>query len=229
MVKGKERLAMLVIGAGMLGCNALAGIREGVFDACVDDAGDPACALVESSSSSSSGSAGTTSSGTGGPRPSCGDGILDPGEQCDDRNADADDGCTKCKIDCDELNSFRDPKTSHCFWVPLDKKRFSDSNALCKPSTGGRLATVTTEQELTLIDKRVGGPVWIGASDLGHPGTIAWLDDEPWGLASWGPGEPSHGSKDHCVVLEGEPLRFGMSDCEAVQKALCERGAIVNP
>lgn len=234
MVKGKQRLAVLTIGAGVIGCNALAGIREGVFDPCVDDAGAPACEPLESSSSSSSGGSasagpGATSSGTGGHHATCGDGVLDPGEECDDKNTSADDGCTKCKVDCDEPKSYKDPESSHCFWVLTGKMSFFEGSLMCQPSTGGQLATVTSAQELELIDSKIGGPVWIGASDLGPTGTLAWLDEEPWGFAPWGPGEPSHGGKDHCVVLDGEPLRFGMSDCELAQKVLCERGPVVKP
>ena len=238
MVKGKELLAMITIGAGMLGCNALAGIHEAVFDSCVDDAGNPDCKPVSStsssSSSSSSGGGGTsassTSSGAGGHGPTCGNGVLDSGEECDDKNAKDDDGCTGCIVDCSEPKAFKDPKSRHCFWVLSDKTSFVDGSMACQPSTGGQLATVTSAQELKLLDAHVGGPVWIGASDLGPPaGTLAWLDKEPWGFASWGPGEPSHGNKDHCVLLDGEPLRFGMSDCSIAQKALCERAPIVKP
>ena len=232
MVKGKERLALVTIAAGMIGCNALARIREGVFDPCVDDAGDVACSPLESSSSSSGGggtSTSVTSSGAGGSRSGCGDGLLDPGEQCDDKNTTDDDGCTKCKVDCDEPKSFKDPKSYHCFWVLTEKMSFFESSVMCKSSAGGRLATVTLEQELKVIDAHASGPVWIGASDLGPTGTLAWLDGAPWELVPWGPGEPSHGGKDHCVLLEGEPLRFGMSDCDLAQKALCERPALVSP
>ena len=31
--------------------------------------------------------------------PYCGDGTVDPDEDCDDANSDADDGCTSCSID----------------------------------------------------------------------------------------------------------------------------------
>ena len=234
MVKGKERWVMFTIGAGMIGCNALAGIREGEFDPCVDDAGNPGCEPVQSSSSSSGGgsasaSASVTSSAAGGHQPACGDGVLDSGEECDDKNTSDDDGCTKCKVDCSEPKAFKDPKSSHCFWVLSEKMSFFKGSVMCQSSTGGQLATVTSAQELKLIDSKVGGPVWIGASDLETPGTLEWLDKEPWGFVQWGPGEPSHGGKDHCVVLDGEPLRFGMSDCDLAQKALCERAPIVNP
>lgn len=226
----RERLVMLTIGVGMLGCNALAGIQEAVLDVCVEDAGHPGC--MPGGHSSSSGGlnphAGATSSGSGGAGRTCGNGLLDSGEECDDKNTKGDDGCTDCKVDCTELDSIRDEKTFHCYWVLSEERSFSGSIKACKLSEGGQLAAVTSQSELDLINSEFGGPVWIGASDLGQ-GTLAWLDEEPWDFKSWAPGEPSDGSKDHCVELEGEPLLFGLSDCNLTERALCERGPLITP
>ena len=233
VTRSRERLFALAIGAQMLGCNALAGIREGVFDPCVEDAGDPVCVTgagssTSSSSSASSGggegtSASATSSGAGGGRAKCGDGNLDVGEECDDENTIAGDGCTSCKVDCAEAKAFKSPADAHCYWPLPDATSFFKSSVMCQSSLGGQLATVTSQAELALIASHLGGPVWIGASALGPTGTLAWLDGEPWDYVVWGPGEPSQGSKDACVLLEGEPLRFGMSDCILLRKGLCER------
>ncbi len=236
MVKvSRERLFALAIGAQMLGCNALAGIREGVFDPCVEDAGDPACATGGVSSSSSSGgggegtSASAASSGTGGGRAKCGDGNLDIGEECDDKNTTPKDGCTSCKVDCAEPKAFKDPAGAHCYWPLADAASFFKSSVMCQSFPGGQLATVRSQPELALIAAHVGGPVWIGASALGPTGKLAWLDGEAWDYVAWGPGEPSQDSKDLCVLLEGEPLRFGMSDCALLRKSLCERVPVVTP
>ena len=223
---------MITIGAGMLGCNALAGIHEGVFDRCVEDAGNPGCAPGGNSSSSSSDgstSAGATSSGTGGARPTCGNGLLDSDEECDDKNTKGGDGCTSCKVDCSEPNAVKDDESFHCYWAMSSKMSFLQSSVTCKSVAGGQLATVTSQHELDVITSQFSGPAWIGASDLGPGGALEWLDKEPWNFVSWAPGEPSEGSKDHCVVLQGEPLLFGMSDCNLVQKALCERAPVVTP
>lgn len=235
MVKSRERWLALAFGAEMLGCNAIAGIREGVFDPCVEDAGDPVCAPdgEGASSSSTSGggspSVGATSSGTGGGRAKCGDGKLDIGEECDDKNTVANDGCTGCKVDCAELKAFKDASSSHCYWPLTGAMSFFKSSVMCQSSPGGQLATVTSDAELELIASHLGGPVWIGASALGPTGKLAWLDGEPWDYVPWGPGEPSKDSKDLCLLLEGEPLRFGMSDCALPKRSLCERAPLVTP
>ena len=50
-------------------------------------------------SSDSSGGTSDASSSTGQPPPTCGDGIVDPGETCDDMNDNPDDGCKLCTAD----------------------------------------------------------------------------------------------------------------------------------
>jgi len=50
-------------------------------------------------SSDSSGGTSDASSSTGPPPPTCGDGIVDPGESCDDMNDNPDDGCKLCTAD----------------------------------------------------------------------------------------------------------------------------------
>lgn len=228
MVKRRMLWAVPVITFAMAGCNGLAGIREGIFDPCLQDAGDPACApgsaTTSSGSGSSSGSASSsaTTGGAGGFRASCGNGVIDPGEECDDKTPGGH-NCTQCRLDCTEPGSFKDPATSHCYWALSTEMSFFQSDVMCQSFPGGRLATVTSPYELGLIAKHVVGPVWIGASELGPTGELQWLDQEPWSYHPWGPGEPSQGTKDSCLMLGGVPLLFGLDDCALTRASLCER------
>lgn len=231
-MKGSWPRIAPVILAGLVGCNGLAGIREGIFDPCMEDAGDPVCLNRSStaSSSSSSGSGGgeaSSTSGAGGAsRSKCGNGVVDVGEECDDGSPKAN-GCTQCKVDCAEPGAFKDSTTAHCYWVPQVSQSFFESSVTCELSPGGRLATVTSADELALIDAHVEGAAWIGAKANGANGAsgeMVWLDDEPWAYAPWAPGQPILGGKSLCVKLEGEPLLFKMDDCALNRSAVCERG-----
>jgi lectin-like protein len=232
MVKGSWPGIAAVILAGLAGCNGLAGIREGIFDPCMEDAGDPVCVVHGATASSASGggvggggSSTTSTSGTGGSiRSKCGNGVVDvdADEECDDGPSTAH-GCTQCKVDCDEPGAFKDPATAHCYWVPESTQSFFESSVVCELSAGGRLATVTSATELGLIGTHVEGTVWIGATALGKNGEVVWLDDEPWGYAPWAPGQPNLGGKNLCVKLEGEPLLFQTDDCALARSAICER------
>ena len=221
MVKRAWRWSAPVILAAVAGCNGLAGIREGVFDPCLQDAGDPAC-LASTSAASSSASGGATTGGAGASRATCGNGVVDPDEECDD-DSPTSHGCTGCKVPCGEKGAFKDPTTAHCYWVPAEEMSFFKSSVICQASIGGRLATVTSAPELAMIATHVTGPAWIGGSALGPTGELQWLDEEPWSFVDWAPGEPSLGSKDLCLALGGEPLLFAMDDCAQTRAAVCER------
>lgn len=223
MVMRSWRWIAPAILVAMAGCNELAGIRGGIFDPCLEDASDAVCATATSASSSSSGgSESATTGGAGGFRSSCGDGVIDPGEECDDEGSTAH-GCTHCVVDCSEPGGFKDPATSHCYWISEASGSFFVSNVTCELSAGGRLATVTSAAELAVIASHLEGSAWIGASELGG-GHLAWLDGEPWSYVAWAPGEPTLGGKNLCVKLAGPPALFAMDDCAQPRAALCERG-----
>ena len=226
MVKVRILVTAAMILATVVGCNGLAGIREGIFDPCVQDASDPVCSATGTTATSGSGSASAsasaTSGGTGGFRATCGNGVVDSGEECDEEVNGR--GCTQCKVDCAELGAFNDPTTSHCYWVPAEEMNFFKSSVICQSSPGGRLATVTSASELGVIATHVVGAAWIGASAYGPTGELSWLDGEPWGYAPWAPEEPSLGGLNLCLMLGGSPALFAMDDCAQVRASLCERG-----
>ena len=229
----RPRWAALAISAGIAGCNSLAGIREAVFDPCLEDAGDALCAAgdpgaTSSTSTSSSGSAGASTGGAGGSRAICGNGVLDPGEECDDGSTVDGDGCTQCQVDCDEPGAFKVAATAHCYWVSPKALSFFESSVRCQYQ-GGKLASVTSPLELQQLDPKVSGPLWIGASALAPAGAFHWLDGEPWAYAPWSAGVPDVMDKDLCVLLDGEPLLFGAKECTQARKALCERAPAIGP
>ena len=223
----KRGWAVVALCAGLVGCNELAGIRLGVFNPCVEDAGDPVCDAGEPTTSSS-GSAGATTGGGGGSPALCGNGAIEQGEECDDGNLAAGDGCTQCSVDCDEPGAFKVAASAHCYWVLPKVMSFYESSVKCQYQ-GAHLASVTSAPELSHIDSGVSGPVWIGASALVTTGTFQWLDGEPWSFEAWSGPKPQVKDKDLCVVLEGEPLLFGANDCALLRKALCERVPAVGP
>ena len=73
------------------------GTTSGSTDAGTSSTGDAAASL--DASSASHGDTGDASSSTGPPPPACGDGVVDPGESCDDMNDNPDDGCKLCTRD----------------------------------------------------------------------------------------------------------------------------------
>jgi cysteine-rich repeat protein len=108
------------------------------------------------------------------PAGSCGDGIVQPGEECDDAVISPYFDCAGCKLAC-KAGELEDPATRHCYRVvstPLDAA--SAANA-CK-AIGGYLAAITSAQENAVIHAQVGAQAWIGLSNA-QQGT--WSNGDP--------------------------------------------------
>jgi cysteine-rich repeat protein len=169
--------------------------------------------------------------GSGGVAPFCGDGTIDPGEECDDENAVSADGCDDCMVPCAGLDEFEDPLTHACYWhAPLlDWFAAVDECA----AWSGFLATVTTQPELDLLREHVMEQSWLGGNEIETRDTWVWENGEPWGFEAWNVGEPndSGGANDEdCLELydnpaDQAPFGFADDDCTHVQRAVCERPA----
>jgi cysteine-rich repeat protein len=209
---------------GLSGCNELAGVHEGILDPCVDagtcGSGGQGGATGSSATDPSSASA-TASSGSSGGR--CGDGIIDPGEECDDGNNAANDGCTACVMDCNGAGAFKDPVLHHCYRIPVTKLGFLQATFACKLQ-GATLAAITSPEELAVVSAHLQGAIWIGGEDSSPPGTYTWIDGEPWVFAPWKPGEPGGVMNKSCIKLAGPmPYGFAEDDCTQNFPFLCER------
>jgi len=233
------------------GCNEFAGNHEAVLDPCAlaaerceetsagsttgqgGQGGQGASAASSAATTTSVSGAAVTSvnASTGASTASgtnawvCGDGIINPGEECDDHNATPNDGCTGCIVDCVGPGAFKDPALHHCYGLVTIKLDFAQANAVCKLA-GAHLAAVTTSAELALVaphlDKKAA--TWIGGSDSAKEGTFTWTDGEPWSYAPWVPGAPSMSPTSDCVAIDGAKGGFDDQDCNKKLVALCERG-----
>lgn len=105
-------------------------------------------------SMSTSGSGDPTSSG--GPMPGCGDGVLDPGEQCDDGNDNPFDGCLP---DCTAIPAIEAP--------PLEWKYFEVPGTLCmNGDTAGFGISINPDSNNLMIYLEGGGACFNDACDF---------------------------------------------------------------
>jgi len=218
MVKPIWRTAMLTLTAVATGCNVIVGIDEGSLDPCVVPGAEAEC------DASSAGGAGGHSAGAGGEGAHvCGNGIIEPNEECDDKNSIPLDGCTNCVVDCGVSNAFKAPMTHHCYLYFKDATRtWNQANDICQ-AFGGYLATITSSSELVVVGLYVSGDPWIGASDRDQEGAFVWVNDEPWGYSPWKTSEaPADDARD-CVKLVGSPpAYFDDEDCNQKRPFVCE-------
>jgi cysteine-rich repeat protein len=216
--------------ANLAGCNAIAGIHEGILAPCGPDGcggmGGDAQRGDASSAPPSTAATENESSSTGSASGLCGNGVIEPGEECDDQNSFANDGCTGCVVDCEGQGAFKDPGSHHCYWSGAFKLTFSQAAFTCKLK-GGYLAAITSAAELDAVHAHVQGDVWLGGNDLVLEGDYVWSDGEPWSFTAWKLGEPS-GDVDHhdCIKLTDTGPAFDDVDCDQKRASLCERTPI---
>jgi cysteine-rich repeat protein len=134
----------------------------------------------------------------------CGNGVVNDGEDCDDMNEAADDGCVECSFarcgdgqiragaeECDDMNNDDDDgctnacltctggadtlgSDGHCY-IRFDVE--SDWNGAYNAclAAGGHLATYSTEAESTAVGAWLpAAQFWIGLTDGGVEGTFSW-------------------------------------------------------
>ena len=102
------------------------------------------------------------------PKPSCGDKIVQQGEQCDDGNATAADGCNACKIDGEAASAKTCPGMPVHLWdaVPLAIAGTiggSTNNFSASPSCNG-LTGSTTQDRVYAVTPHVAGTLKIATS-----------------------------------------------------------------
>ncbi|GMV12842.1 MAG: hypothetical protein AMXMBFR56_10660 [Polyangiaceae bacterium] len=187
------------------------------------------------------GSGGATggSGGTGGTTPVCGNSKLEAGEQCDDGNKNAGDGCNPtCQVVCTEKASTAVPYTVngrvHCYWRVGSSNSFADSSMKCQ-SSGAHLATILTSGENAFVlglcptaDPRC----WIGGTDgqtksSATEAPYSWITGETMSYLNWASGQPDHapcgtGCYQHRVAIKSTDGKWEDRSEDDSEDAICE-------
>lgn len=168
--------------------------------------------------------------GTGASGPVCGDGVIDPLEQCDDANTITGDGCAACAIECG-APGVQDPVTGHCFQLFAIAGTQATAEAACQAWGGsadlGHLASMNSASETALVSPMITANTWIGADDLG--GAFAWIDGSVFSYENWQSGEPNHPGTEHCMFMDAE-AKWHDHECTDTRAAyLCERHGAGTP
>ena len=153
------------------------------------------------------------------PGGSCGDGVVQPGEECDDKLTYAHVTCVSCAINC-PADEIEDPATHHCYRVVTGNGVTWDAAQSDCAATGAYLATVSSPAENALFLGKLNGPKWIGASRDGDKADFKWLNTDAFCWANW-PANPGNDDK-HCTTLQPSGT-WTNDDCAQIQGYICER------
>jgi cysteine-rich repeat protein len=166
----------------------------------------------------------STSGGVGGAPVICGNGVIDPNEQCDDANLQMGDGCVGCIVQCSGAGEVLEPASLHCYRSGGTAFTWQGARSDCI-AWGGDLAAIGTVGEQTFLQGFVGGDHWLGTSDAAVEGSFTWVTSEPFAYSNWAAGEPNDSGGEDCAELYGPANGFAWNDlsCDAALPALCER------
>jgi hypothetical protein len=176
-------------------------------------------------SSSTTTSATTTSSSSGaGGNDDCGNGRIDPGEECDR----AGDGCTNCKVDCSESGAYKDLTSFHCYWSIPDNHDYNGATTACAVDNHSTLAALSTTAELDLVGPKMPNNAWVGGKWNGSAwvwsNNEAWVygDDQAAAVAPWTTKHGDNHFQRQCVSLNGNTA-IDAQHCNDTRPSVCER------
>jgi cysteine-rich repeat protein len=182
----------------------------------------------------------------------CGDEVVDEGEECDDGNEVAGDGCDACTLDCGcpgcmagapctgcsadlTLVGYKDAASKQCYLFNPTAVSWDAARASCM-TWGGDLAALSTAAEMSTITGSgiittfqtgdVNARCWNGGNDGGNEGVYQWSNGEPWQGApagpSWNAGDPNGGIAQNCFAFGPDGTLHDRVCTDAVP-FLCER------
>ncbi len=169
--------------------------------------------------------------GTGSTMSLCGNGVVDPGEECDDGNSALNDGCSNCKVDC-ELGAMKDPVNHHCYHLFVMATQAAPAEMFCELWGGqsglGHLVSISDASEETFVSGLGLGTntPWMGGGDsVVAPSVYTWYDGTTFQYTDWALGKPDHAGTETCLYMHADGT-WDDHDCAATLPGfICERRA----
>jgi hypothetical protein len=184
------------------------------------------------------GMAGSGGTGATGGSNSCGDGVIDAGEECDSGAA-AKPGCAGCLIQCSGAGEVHDTATHHCYYrdVADTPRSWDDSRAFCQTTWGGGdLVVLQTMAEYDFLVPSMPTPsphvfFFVGGGDQGQEGVFQWIDGSavsyPVQQVPWmtNPAQPD--GNGNCMIwradVNADAEGLGDLPCTDLYHPFCER------
>lgn len=153
---------------------------------------------------------------------SCGNGVVDAGEECDSENI----RCNDCKVLCDFGEKLFQ---GHCYSV-TGADSWEKAQKECE-KRDGNLVTIGSAAENAFVYTRADGNpgredddlVWVGLSDRSTEATFLWANGESSTFTNYASGEPSAATTNtDCVGLSLQDESWRVLECEGKRRGVCE-------
>jgi hypothetical protein len=197
--------------------------------------------------------------GAGGAPSACGNERVDPGEECDEGDANGvDAACSeRCEVRCepslflDAAATAKDPVTHHCYALVAVQRSFRSAATSCETRAkvaGFQLASVRTVAELDFVRSSLPlvSDTWIGLRDedpADGRASFDWVDEAPPGFVDaeskfWAGNQPDdfgdtigvEDGEQECVQLAKiAGYRLDDSDCPEALPYVCEYAPVADP
>ena len=195
----------IALGCTVLGCNSVIGAEEPIVSS---EHGGSDAGLDEHE-------------GTPVEVPSCGNGMIEPTEQCDDANEVATDGCHACEVQCGPQPETLGMSDWTCYWLgSAETKTWQDARAFCE-SWGGSLVTLSSLEEYTVFQNRISVATWVGAKFDSARESASWINGETWSNEPWSNVQTE--PEGACVAIDGVAGALTRVPCDEALGFICER------
>lgn len=152
------------------------------------------------------------------PAGSCGDKIVQPGEECDSAVASTSFTCPSCVVQC-PAGQIKDPVTHHCYEIVTAMSLDWNTATTACAAKGGYLAAVNTVAENGLLQAGLNVPLWLGGK---RANPFRWSNsDTSCGFLNWGGGEPNQAGGFDCVVMAANGS-WATAPCNQNHGYICE-------
>jgi hypothetical protein len=155
----------------------------------------------------------------------CGNGTIDPGEECDPPGAGCTSSCKKPRA-CTEAGGATSPVTGRCYFVAAAPATYDAALSACPAGT--HLATPNQPSETEVVLKVAQADSWIALRSLANA-NFSWdvpgVKFDARRYHGFVPPDPDMIGPACAVVTHGDPRGDGWRDrsCGTLYPAICER------
>jgi cysteine-rich repeat protein len=151
----------------------------------------------------------------------CGNGVIEPTEDCDDANTTTGDGCSAtCFFETCVMSSSNGSNYAFC----ADLHTAHEGRALCQGYSGTLVVPESASEDQWIRSTALGvagQTYWIGIDDEQKDGSFVKPDGSPVTFFAWAAGQPNGGNSQSCVIMNTASAGWNDRACSEAHGVIC--------